>query len=150
MIVTNFTVTSDSSLIDRYVGDSGAQDTEETIKRMFDAVKEEQASKPPSPKKPKTAKVDNDYITKLFSDYKLRKTENVPKREKKESSPKPDIFARLNSQASKQSTFAIKDGYCTQCNCKIDDEPEHRDYHYALELSEKLNLSQPTLQFKRK
>lgn len=150
LIVSNFTVTSDSSLIDRYVGDSGAQDTEETIKRMFDAVKEEQASKPPSPKKPKTAKVDNDYITKLFSDYKLRKTENVPKREKKESSPKPDIFARLNSQASKQSTFAIKDGYCTQCNCKIDDEPEHRDYHYALELSEKLNLSQPTLQFKRK
>lgn len=151
LIVSNFTVTSDSSLIDRYVGESGAQDAEETIKRMFDAVKEEQASMPPSPKKPKTAKVakvDNEYITKLFSDYK-RKSENAPKHEKKPS-PKPDIFARLNSQARK-STPTIENGYCTQCECLVGDETEHRDYHYALALLEKLNLleTQPTLQFKR-
>lgn len=155
LIVSNFSVTSDSSLIDSYLGDSANKNSPESIKRMFDKVIDEQTAKPPSPKKSR-GKVDNEYINKLFHDYNLAK-KDTPIVEKKTPSPKPDIFTRLNNQASsKTAKVTITDGYCHQCGCKIEDEAEHKDYHYALELSERLNtstgnhLAQSTLQFRRK
>lgn len=135
IVVSNFTVTSDSSLIDKYMDDGGSENTEETIKRMFDAVNREQAAKMPSPKKPKkTTKADHEYISKLFSDF--LKNSEAPEVVRK-LSPKPDIFASLNRR--KPSAVTITNGYCTECKSPVDNEVEHKDYHYALGLSKKLN-----------
>lgn len=158
VVISNFVKTADSNLIDSYM----KSDSKLSMKRLFDEVNVKKELKP-EPKQRKTLNQDDKaYIAKLFKDME-KESEPEP-----EVSPTPEPKPKGPNQEDKEyikklfedfegsrgtkdtpptppkthPTFLselIKTQFCSQCNLAVEDVFEHADFHYAIDLSDKLN-----------
>lgn len=159
VVISNFLKTADSNLIDTYM----KSDSKLSMKRFFDEVNgRKEPESEPEPKRKTLNQDDKAYIAKLFKDME-RESEPVP-----DVSPTPEpkpkgpneedkeyikkLFQDFEGSKTTKETpptppkshpaflsELIKTQFCSQCNMAVEDVFEHADFHYAIDLSDKLN-----------
>lgn len=111
-------------------------------------------SSAPAPAPQKLFKEDKSYINKLFEDFETDRqinkalSESPKKDTSKDLKPSSSISESISFSNNKESTNVkendllqqlIKNRHCHECQIPVEDVFEHLDYHYAKNLSEKLN-----------
>lgn len=151
IVISNFVTTTDSHLIDLY-----ANSTAQDMKKLFEEVNQ---PKPEPPKKEKKG-MDRSYVDLLFQDFERNKVaapEPKPKPAFKEDREYVNkLFAEFESLKSPEPkpepkhekekenpllASLIKHRHCHECNIPVEDVFEHADFHYAKQLSERLNTT---------
>lgn len=130
------------------------------VKQLFEEFENEkavtEANKPP-PRAKSDFKEDKDYVAKMFLDYEAsvmveRASSSSPKKSTKEQTSSSignaDVTKESRSSSPEQGSASKEDAFlrdmmksqrCNRCDVPVVDVFEHRDYHIALELSNKLN-----------
>lgn len=164
LVVSNFVKTSDQNLIDSYGNNEGGS-TQEVIKRLFDEVnvpkeipepkkklvrsnsyirklfedfESENVARAEVQEKPKL-KNNGEYARKMFADYETSKAEAQAQVQVLRSSSPKEGTPEPNTGSDNLLEELIRQRFCAQCSVAVDDVFEHRDYHVALVLSQKLN-----------
>lgn len=138
------------------------------VKKLFADFEKEQGEQAElkrevssEPEKPKDQfKEDKEYVNRMFMEYQndvlfhkaMSGFDQVKPAEKKQAKTKSKVQVSKNNESSSASSRSrspeTKDAFwkelmqsqrCPTCNVSVDDVFEHRDYHFALELSSKLN-----------
>lgn len=121
------------------------------------AEKEKEKTRQLEEKRKPKLKQDKEYLLRLFSDFEKDQAISLAARNQTES-PKPlaspnvgtTVKARAGSPGTSKSPEPVKEDdiflreligkrHCLRCNVAVEDVFEHRDYHIALDLLEKLN-----------
>lgn len=122
MVLTNFVKTTEANFIDKY-----ADLKQGYVHKMFEDFQKE-ASVSPVKTVPKQMKpADKEYVKRLFTDFEQDNKRD--KRPKSEPTKEEDPLLRE----------LIATGRCSQCNKKVDDVFEHKDFHVAMDLQDRLN-----------
>lgn len=116
----------------------------EYIAKLFDDFKKEFL-----PEQQEILNLEQTYSTlnlnsKVESESRAKKRNQskLSSAAKKAKSSKNDILANLRfSQRSPEGPDSNNSQFCTKCNDPVENTQEHLDYHYALELSERINTS---------
>lgn len=97
LVISNFAKTTDTNLIDMYVGAGNALSAQESTRKMFEKERAEREaaemrSAGPEPKIRKTTTDDNSsFVKKLFEDFNADQLKQPPKPSPKKSLPKKEF-----------------------------------------------------------
>ncbi|KAK6458581.1 DNA polymerase eta subunit [Scheffersomyces xylosifermentans] len=124
--------------------DTSKEDAE-YIKKLFDNFNNEnRLQKPTGKNKSKSPTLDSTKTNKRRIQPDVTPKQSISTQSKKQ---KVDIFQSLVSHKKKETKDTslleelIQNHFCPKCNMDISDAIEHNDFHYALELSDKINSS---------
>lgn len=96
---------------------------------------------------------DKEYIRKLFQDFESTRA-SEGKKIKDEASPvptpsQPTVIQLTKLPSPGHNPFLselIKTQFCSKCQTPVEDVFEHADFHYAVDLSDKLNAAPKRIQ----
>lgn len=150
VIVTGLTKLDNSIDLFTKKDNSEQRQDKQFINKMFEKYEQEKKHIVPESAPKPEKKLDKQYISKLFEDYSKSSDNKAailqPKKKQKLSpppiptkvpKPKYNIIDSLKKSKSPPPNVAdaISNNFCKICQKPIENSQEHKDYHFALELS---------------